>query len=85
MRTFDYVIQDNDGIHATPAGELTKLCKTFSSLIQIGKDGKTVKATKILGIMSLGATKGSTVTLTFEGDDEEEGCAAVKDFLEKSL
>lgn len=85
MKTFDYVIQDNDGIHARPAGELTKLCKTFSSLIQISKDDKTVKATKILGIMSLGATKGSTVTLSFEGDDEEEACAAVKDFLEKNL
>ena len=53
MREFKYVITDLQGIHARPAGELVKLCKTFTSNITIGKDGKDVDAKRILGIMGL--------------------------------
>ncbi len=85
MKQFSYVITDNEGIHARPAGELVKLCKTFNSTITIAKDGKSGKATKILSVMSLGATKGSTVEFTFDGDDEAEACEAVSKFMQENL
>ncbi len=85
MKSFSYVITDNEGIHARPAGELVKLCKTFKSDITIAKDGKSGKATKILSVMSLGATKGSTVEFTVEGEDEEAAAAAVEAFMKENL
>ena len=42
MKEFKYVVTDNEGIHARPAGELVKLVKGFESKITIEKDGKTV-------------------------------------------
>ena len=85
MKSFSYVITDNEGIHARPAGELVKLCKTFKSDITIAKDGQSGKATKILSVMSLGATKGSTVEFTIEGEDEETAAAAVEAFMKENL
>ncbi len=85
MKSFKYVITDNEGIHARPAGQLVKLVKTFSSDINLTKDGKTVKASKTLGIMSLGAKKGSEVEFTFEGEDEEAACEAVSKFMQENL
>ncbi|MBR2188860.1 MAG: HPr family phosphocarrier protein [Eubacterium sp.] len=85
MKNFSYVITDNDGIHARPAGELVKLCKTFKSTITISKDGKSGKATKILSVMSLGATKGSTVEFAVEGEDEDAAAAAVEEFMKNNL
>ena len=85
MKSFKYVITDNEGIHARPAGELVKLAKTFKSEINLTKDGKSAKATKLLAVMSLGAAKGSEVEFTFEGEDEEAACEAVSAFLQKNL
>ena len=40
MKEFKYVITDNEGIHARPAGELVKLAKSFESSVMIEKEGK---------------------------------------------
>ena len=52
MQNFSYIIQDDEGIHARPAGDLVKLAKQFTSSVQIGKDGKNVDCKKIFGIMA---------------------------------
>lgn len=48
MKTFNYTIKDEVGIHARPAGQLAKLAKEFSSTVTIEKDGKSVNATKLM-------------------------------------
>ena len=40
MKEFKYVITDNEGIHARPAGELVKLAKSFEASVMIEKEGK---------------------------------------------
>mgnify|MGYP000423514831 CR=1 FL=1 len=40
MKEFKYVIKDNEGIHARPAGELVKLAKSFESSVMIEKRRK---------------------------------------------
>ena len=40
MKEFKYVITDNEGIHARPAGELVKLAKSFESSVMIEKEGR---------------------------------------------
>ena len=54
MRTFEYTITDNEGIHARPAGELVKVAKQYNSTVLIGRDGRMVDCKKIFGIMGLG-------------------------------
>ena len=47
MKTFDYTIKDELGIHARPAGLLVKEAKKFSSECTITKDGKTKKTDSV--------------------------------------
>lgn len=85
MKEFTYVITDNEGIHARPAGELVKLAKTFACEVKLAKDGKAADCKKIFGLMGLGVKKGHEVTLTFNGDDEEAAYEAVSQFMKENL
>ena len=76
MKTFEYTIKDELGIHARPAGLLVKEAKKFESECTITKDGKTKKLTQLMMLMSLGVKQGDTVTVTAEGADEEAAAAA---------
>ena len=85
MEQIKYVIKDNAGIHARPAGLLVKLAKEFESSITIEKDGKTADARKILAVMSLGAKKDDEITVKIEGNDAESAANKIKEFLENNL
>ncbi len=85
MKKLEYVIRDEIGIHARPAGELGKEAKKYNSRITISKDGKSVEATKLMAVMGLGVKCGQTVEITVEGEDEDTAYEGIKDFFEKNL
>lgn len=85
MKTLSYIITDELGIHARPAGQLVKVVAGFASKAELAAKGKTVDAKRIMGVMGLGAKKGDEITLTFSGPDEEEALAATQDFLQNNL
>ena len=85
MKQFKYTIKDEVGIHARPAGLLVKEAKAFSSRITLTVNDKTAEATKLMAIMSLGAKKGSEVTVIVEGADEEVAEKKIRTFLEDNL
>lgn len=86
MTQFTYTIRDELGIHARPAGQLAKLAKSFDpTVVSITKDGKTVKASQLMKLMGLAIKKGNEITITVEGEREEEAAAAMKKFLEETL
>ena len=73
MKSFDYVIKDEVGIHARPAGLLGKKCKEFASTVTIAKGDKEAGATKLMALMGLGVKCGDTVTVKTFLKDAEEG------------
>lgn len=85
MRNFQYVIKDEVGIHARPAGLLVKEAKKYESKITLTKDGKSAEATTLMAVMGLGVKCGQTVDVSVEGADEEIACEAVKTFFEANL
>ncbi len=85
MKQFNYVITDEVGIHARPAGNLSKLCKGFASKVTIEANGKSAEATKLMAVMQLGAKKDTEITVTVEGDDEENAANEVEAFLKENL
>ena len=85
MKTFEYTIKDELGIHARPAGLLVKEAKKYESECTITKDGKTKKLTQLIMLMSLGVKQGETVTVTAEGADEDAAIAGLKEFFEANL
>lgn len=85
MKKFEYVIKDEVGIHARPAGMLVKEAKKYQSKIVIRKDGKAAEATKLMAVMSLGVKCGQTVEVEVEGADEDQAVAEIKAFFETNL
>lgn len=85
MKEFTYVVKDELGIHARPAGLLAKEAKKFASVCTITKNGTTKKLTQLMMIMSLGVKKGETVTITANGADEDAAIAALKAFFDANL
>ncbi|WP_460774771.1 HPr family phosphocarrier protein [Microbacterium sp. GXF7504] len=65
-------IGSSHGLHARPAKLFVQAAKESGLPVTIAKDsGKTVDATSILGVISLGIDQGDYVTLTAEGDRAE--------------
>ncbi|NLK97441.1 HPr family phosphocarrier protein [Defluviitalea saccharophila] len=76
-----FIVAKEEGLHARPASELTKLCQKFSSDIKLAKDSKEVNPKSILGILSLGAGKGDKVTVKVNGQDEQEAMKTIEQFF----
>ncbi len=85
MKSFNFTITDELGIHARPAGLLVKLAGGYQSDISIIKDGKSANAKRIMALMSLSATKGTEISIQVEGPDEDEAAKAVEEFLKANL
>ncbi len=85
MKTFNYTIKDEIGIHARPAGLLAKKAKEFESTITLEKNGKSVNVTKLMMLMGLGVKCGETVTVTVEGPDEDKAAAEMEAFFNANL
>lgn len=85
MKTFEYTIKDELGIHARPAGLLVKAAKGLDSKITIEKDGKSADASKLFAIMGLGVKNADTVKITVEGGNEEASLKAIEEFFSANL
>lgn len=85
MKSFNYVIKDEVGIHARPASELVKEAKKYASIITITKGDKSAVATKLMAVMSLGVKCGEEVTVSVEGDDEDTAYEGIKSFMESTM
>jgi phosphocarrier protein len=85
MKEFSYIIKDELGIHARPAGLLVKKASAYQSNITIRKDSKTADAKKIFAIMSLGVKLGDTIKIEITGEDEDEAFTALEEFIKANL
>ena len=85
MKEFKYVVTDNEGIHARPAGELVKAAKAFESTIKLNKDGKAADCKRVFALMGLAVKQGQTVTITVEGSDEDAAATAMESFFKTTL
>ncbi len=85
MKEFTYVITDEIGLHARPAGLLVKEAKAFESAITLNCNGKNAAANKLIAIMSMGVKKGDAVTVQIEGADEDTAYEALEKFFQENL
>ena len=81
MKTFEYTITDPVGIHARPAGILVKEIKKYASTVTVIKGEKAVNALKLMALMGMGIKQGDTVTVSIEGENEEEVAAKIEEFF----
>jgi len=85
MKSFSYVIKDELGIHARPAGLLVKEAKKFNSKAMLEVNGKITELTKLLALMSLGIKRGNEIKVSIEGGDEEAAAKVLETFFKENL
>jgi phosphocarrier protein len=78
----DVGVVNRRGLHARAAAKLVTLAERFSASVDVAKDGQSVSARSIMGLMMLGAGQGSTVRLTAEGFDAREALDAIAALIE---
>ncbi len=69
------------GLHARASAKFVKLASEFESEIQVTRDGVTVDARSIMGLLMLGAGIGCGVEVKAEGPDAAEAVAALTDLV----
>ena len=84
MKEFTYVIQDKNGMHARPAGKLATFAKRFSSQVRVCCNEKEADGKRLLALMSLGATHGTTLNFSVTGEDEDDACRELEHFCKES-
>lgn len=85
MKEFKYVITDELGLHARPAGQLVKAASGYTSDVKLTVNGTTVDAKRIMGVMRLAAKKGHEMTVTCSGADEEKAASELEAFVKANL
>ena len=78
-------IKNASGLHARPAGMFVKGASEFKSTVEIESNGKKVNAKSIMGVMSLGLSKGTEFTLIANGEDEEAAIAKLSEMVESGF
>lgn len=74
-----FTLKNETGFHARPASIFVKAATNYESEIMILKDEEEYNGKSIMGLLSMGAGKGTEITLKINGEDEE---AATKELLD---
>ncbi|MCR4578762.1 MAG: HPr family phosphocarrier protein [Treponema sp.] len=74
-------VQNRAGIHARPAAIIAQTANKFESEVSLTKDGATVNAKSIMGVIAMGACYNTQLTLTTEGSDESEAAASIEELF----
>lgn len=80
-----YQINNKLGLHARAAATLVRVTGKFSCSVEIAKDTQRVNGKSILGMMTLAAAKGSKITVTCEGEDQEAALTAIGACIESKF
>ena len=85
MKEFNYVLKDDNGIHARPAGILVKEVAKFKSEVKVTLREKVADARRIFALMGLGAKKGDELLISVSGEDEDEVTEKLKKFFSENF
>jgi phosphocarrier protein HPr len=77
MATCDVTISNRLGLHARAAAKFVHLATRFRSQIRVSRNGRVIDGKSIMGILLLAAARGTTITITVEGPDEQDALTAL--------
>jgi len=75
-------IVNERGLHARASAKFVKLASTFDAEVSVSREGSTVDARSIMGLMMLAAGIGSSIEISAEGAEAAEAVAALAELVE---
>ena len=81
----EVIIQNQVGLHARPATFFIQKANSYKSTIWLEEGGRRINAKSLLGVLSMGIIKGTTITLISDGMDEVEALDGLESLITKGL
>ena len=81
----EVTVQNQVGLHARPATFFIQKANEFKSTIWISREERKVNAKSLLGVLSLGITKGTVITILAEGVDEQAAVEGLIDLINSNF
>ena len=85
MISRDVTIINSMGLHARPATFFVQNAHKFKSSIWVESGGRKVNAKSLLGVLSLGITKGTAIKIEADGSDEEAAVDTLADLIDSNF
>ena len=85
MFTQEVTVNNEVGLHARPATYFIQKANEFKSSIWVEVEDRKINAKSLLGVLSMGITKGTRISIIAEGPDEEEAVKALTEMLVKEI
>ncbi len=85
MERYEFVLENEHGLHARPAGLMVETCTGFVSEVNITKGEVKINGKSMLGVLMLAASKGDSLVIEVEGKDEVDALAAIKQLIDSQF
>lgn len=85
MKRIDVTLNNEAGLHARPASMFIREVLKYSSDVKVIKDEQEYNGRSIMGILSMGAIKGSKLTIICEGIDENEAIIGLEKLIDSNF
>lgn len=85
MVSSEVAVHNSVGLHARPATFFIQRANEFKSSIWVEKDERRVNAKSLLGVLSLGIVKGTSISIIADGSDEEEAVKTLVELIESNF
>jgi phosphocarrier protein len=73
------------GMHARAAAKFVHLATRFTARVKVARQGREMDGKSIMGILLLAAARGSLITISADGADEEAAIAALAALVESGF
>jgi len=81
----ELAITNQRGLHARASAKFVKCAESFDAEIMVSRDGMSVPATSIMGLMMLGAAMGTSISVEARGPQAEAALAALAQLVESKF
>jgi phosphocarrier protein HPr len=73
----EVTIRNKKGLHARASAKFVTCAEGFSAKVSVSREGQTVGGTSIMGLLTLAASQGTTITIVVEGAEAREALIAL--------
>jgi phosphocarrier protein len=78
----EVTVRNRAGIHTRPASMIVRTASQFDADVFLQRDNYEINGKSVIGVMTLAAEQGATLTLVVEGEDEDEAAEALAELFE---
>ncbi len=75
------IVKNKQGLHARPAALFVQIANKFDARITVSRDEEEVNGKSIMGVLMLGAEKGSSIVIQADGEDAHLAIAELEKII----